>query len=281
VSILLEEGRRLGNLHTKTLQLLHEVFRHVGEHRAAGLVGNRAGGVFQQDELLDVLLAELRDDIANRVGNAMRQSLASDENHVGLLKTLNERRVDIGGRVARVGNVRLDDAVVLRERIAALRHEVNHAEVLVAPVRQGLAEDRMNRVTRRADKAVRWPDDEHVTSARLEGLDVIDGTLLPARIERLPLRIRPGNVVLRNHRERGRMIAVCVNPENRVGDVNDLVRVKRDANIVNLVAVLLDHCGQASHVLLGTLDVKGTVGVTEINLRVDNEELDVFECHMS
>ena len=89
-------------------------------------------------------------------------------------------------------------------------------------------------VTRGTDEAMLRPDEQHEALVSLELLDVLESPVPPLGVRRHPLP-----ALHRRHgdgRERGRVLASAVHPEEAVGDVQLLVGIEADHNVVDGIA---------------------------------------------
>jgi len=134
---------------------------------------------------------------------------------------------------------------------------------------------------------VHGPHHQAVAARRLERFQVGEGAAEGARVARQPAA--GAHVRRRDLRERRHRAAVAIHPERRVGDVEPVVRIERDADAVDAVAAGVDQPRQALHVGMGAGDGQGgrrpaAVGqrrqiaggqVAEIVLRIDHEQVQV------
>lgn len=69
------------------------------------------------------------------------------------------------------------------------------------------------------------------------------------------------------------MVAVRVNPKDRMGHVHQLVGIERHVDVGQFPAVLADECGEPADVAVGTAYEQRALGVAEVDLRIDDEEM--------
>jgi hypothetical protein len=242
----------LGEARERCIRLLGVV------HGARDDDGGRA--VLQQVEarrdLRDVL-----EQVLHRPGNAVTLRLAGHDHGVEGREMLDERGVALAERLAARPALDLgpERRIVLRERARAL-----HLEPRLAVPRRGVEEKRLldrahERVADAAEERVERPDRERVLPSAGERLDVRAQVLrrrLLVEAERrggvrahAPTPAR--HVVERHERIRVGVVAICVDEERRVEDLERLVRVERDDGLRDDAEVAVEEGAEAPRVLHG------------------------------
>lgn len=246
---------------------------HVGQELVRQGLGDRHRGheVLDDDELLDLLRREVGRDVTNRVRHAMRGSLAGDDQFVRDREELEEVRVELGPRISGHRHVRLHRTVVLRIRVGALGDEVDHPAACRRPLVEFLPDIRHQIVPGGADEAVGRPDHERVTPVGLEGTDVLEIPGLLGRICRAPDALL--DVGIGDHGEGSRVVALAVDPHARVCNVNGLVGVEREVEHFHPRPDAVDELGHAAGVDIGAGDEQRALGVAEVHLPIDAENV--------
>src|SRR5215510_1863802 len=133
--------------------------------------------------------------------------------------------------------------------------------------RQCGEEFRENSVTGTADKTVRRPNRQLVASVLLKLADVVErSTIKTGRCGRpdTVLDIRSADAG-----EERRAPAAGITPEDRVGDVNKVMRIECNVNIIKLVFKTPDHCRQARHIVLRAGHVQSpSLGIAKVHLGI-------------
>jgi hypothetical protein len=128
-----------------------------------------------------------------------------------------------------------------------------------------------------ANQAVRGPNTERIALIRIQRLHVINPPFSPSWICRRP---DPANdITFRDNCERRGVLALAINPEDGVSDVNQPVAIKRDMDVRNLITDSEYHFRQALHICVSTSHKKLSFWVTKVNLRIDYKQ--IYILHIS
>lgn len=274
---LREEVGALGDLHAASGQVAHELLAELFE------AAHVRGGILDEYELLDVLLAEVARDIADGVGHAVGEGLTGDRDDVHLLQGFDEAGVELGRGVFGIGNVCLNGAVVLRHVVRSLRDEIDEGGVVPLPPADGLEDIALHLVAVRADEAVRGPDAQGVATVLGEGEDVLLGTIAVEAVSLHGSAVLVGrdggspfalfDVFRGDDCEGVGVLARRVDPEYRVGDVVLVMGVQRHMNVVDLGRDSPDHGREPLAVVVGSGDIERPGRFAEIDLRINDEKV--------
>src|SRR4029078_425708 len=186
------------------------------------------------------VIAKVVCNIANRVGEAVRACFTSDQNLIGIFKRLNQASVDLSGYVDRIRHISLNSRIVFGQDVAALGYVVHKSKPRL-PHSQGGEQFRKHIVSRTTNQTMRRPDSELVASVLFQLANVVEGTAVKTRNSRCPNPFF--HIRLADASENCRMFSVRVAPENRVGNMNKVMRIECDVDVVDLIA----GAGKASH----------------------------------
>lgn len=231
----------------------------IDEVLAHGLEAADVGrAVLQKDHLLHVLFPEVIGNVAHRIGHAVGQSFAGDDDLVGGLQDIDELTVELCARIRGIGHFRLHRRVVLGVGIGAFRHVANRGDVVLLPALQSRSNVFLHVVAGGADQAVLGPDEQRIAPALFQAGDVgehaihhrlsrVVGKPLWRLVHPLRQEILGGDL-----RERSRMVTGSVLPPGRMGDVENVMRIHGDMDVVELLAGAVDESGKTLHVRMGT-----------------------------
>lgn len=187
----------------------------------------------------------------------MAQRFPGDEDFVGLGEEINETGVELRRRVRIVRHVGLNTAVMLGEEVGTLGDIVHPVDGFLFPTDERLGNTGDNAVTPSADQTVRGPDAEVIAPIGLESVHIVLSVGLETGMERSPRSVP--NIAVADEGERLGMLALGVNPEDGMGDVDELVTVEGAVDFSETLPIGVNECRQAFHVLVRTGDNKGTV----------------------
>ena len=122
--------------------------------------------------LLALAGRQVVDQVLGRRLHAVAAGLAGDDDLVGAVQFGDERPVELGGGIARVGNLGLQGAVVLGPGVAALADFLHHGQMPVFPAVAGRLDGRVDVVAPAADFAMHRPDHQGVAAALLQRIQV-------------------------------------------------------------------------------------------------------------
>lgn len=247
---------------------------HVGQELVGeGLGdGNRGHEVLDDDELLHLLGREVGSDVANRVRHAMRGRLAGDDQFVGDREELEEVRVELGAGVRGDSDVRLHGGVVFGIRVRTFGDVVDHPATRRRPLVEFRPDIRHQIVTGGADQTVGRPDHQRVTPVGLEGADILQIPALLVRVSSAPDALL--DVGVADDGERCRVIPLAIDPHAGMRDVNGLMGVEGEVEHFHPRPDAVDELGHAAGVDIGAGDEQRALGVAEVNLPVNAENVD-------
>ena len=242
---------------------------------------DRTHAIGQQHEVLQVLGRQMGKQIPRGVGHAVAAGFAGNHDLIGGSNPFQQRHVQLGAGVLRVGHFGLQGTVVFGVGVRALDDRHGSALALTLPALQGPQDRMMDAMPPAAQLTVHGPDHVRVTSPRLKRLQVVERIGLQGRVGRaeLPRAHRGG----RDGRERRHLVPLARKPAVRMGDIEVLMGVQRHDDVVDVIGILVQPEGQAAHVGMRagygqrrkdqlTGDAVGPGWqVTEIVLRVDDQ----------
>ncbi len=261
----------------------HRVLHHDGR-----------GAVLEQVDLLGhlrILGLNLTEQVVDRPRHAVRLRLTSDDQGVVAEQLLDEADVARNRRAVAEGcHLRTENRVVLDQRMRPL-----DLDARLGPTDHTVESDSLGKtgdegVPLVTKDAVVRPDGQGVAPVLLQ----LSGVVLDVPLRgherdaegRRHERVRPpdaiDDILVRDHGERCRVVALYVHPEQRVEDGVDAVRVECRADVGQHTEVPVDElyqtprvidCTSAGHATDVQLAVRVTEGVLDIDREQANAEL--------
>jgi hypothetical protein len=282
-SRLLESVGTAGDLHATRPHVRNELLRlrsEVDDVRD----DDGTGAVLEKHELLDVLFPEVVRDVFHGALHAVRQSFAGHEDQVAVLERVDEPCVQHRAGIFGIHDFRFDGGEVLDVDVGAFRHVVHDGDVLLLPVAQSFGQTLLDVVAPGADQGVRVPDGVRILALGRELLQVVLHPGQHLRYHRHPLRADAdfvGGDLGAGRWHRCHVHAACLarihgSPPAGMGHVEQMVRIQRDVDVVQLRACTLDEARHAFHVVMSAMDRQGAHPlwvVEEVVLRIDDEKV--------
>ena len=278
---------RLDDVHPSRLETIEGIvgqLREVHDPR----YDDRRGAVFQQVDLARerrIAGIDVGEDVVDGPGDAVRLGLAGDDHDVVVQEDLDEfavARADCYAARAH-GDLRSNDRVVLRERIATLDLETGLASTSDAVKEDRLFDSRDQRVARGPKHGMVRPDGQVVLALAGELVDVV----LEVPLQGVPITSLQGPSDSRvdlplaaldvggvDHGHRRCRVALAVDQEERVKDLHRGVGVQRREDVADHAHVAIEELGEAPVVLHRPLHYQLVAGRAEGVLSVDDHQGD-------
>lgn len=204
----------------------------------------------------------------------MRGGLPRDDQLVGDSEELEEVRIELGAGVRGDRDICLHGGVVLGVGMGTLRDEVDHPTLGDRPLVELHPNVGHQVVPGGTDEAVRWPDHQVITTVGLEGADVLKVPALLGRVCRAPNTLF--DIGDGDDGKRRRRISLAVDPHARMCNVNGLVGVESEVKHLHSRPDAGDEPGHTAGVDVGAGDEQCALGIAEIDLPIDAEDVDTL-----
>ena len=243
--------------------------------------GDRADRVGQQRDARQPLgrgVGQMLHQMLDGGAHAVAAGLAGDQQPARAVQPGDQRAVQAGIGIVRIGHLGLQRAVVLGPGVQALEDDMARALAAQFPVGAGLAHGRMQLMAPGAQLAVHRPDHQRVAALGFQRVEIGQHPRQRRRVARLELagaHLRGGD-----RREGRDLLPRRVRPpEARMRDVAAVVGVERQRDRVDAVGRAAQQLGHPAQVGVRARHRQGgralrTGGqVAEVVLRIDQQEV--------